>query len=83
MHFLLNLLRIKGLYMFRALIAHPQEVLHKGNLVYCVGVMSVGCTRIMVEMMSDTPVPLYYAAPEVEWNWCLLHQFHSNSGAAN
>jgi hypothetical protein len=24
MQFLLNLLRIKGLYMFRALLAHPQ-----------------------------------------------------------
>jgi hypothetical protein len=28
MHFLFNLLRIKGLYMFRALLAHPQEALH-------------------------------------------------------
>jgi hypothetical protein len=26
---LFNLLRIKGLYMFRALLAHPQETLHK------------------------------------------------------
>jgi hypothetical protein len=43
MHFLFNLLRIKGLYMFQALLAHPQEVLHKWNLVYCV--MSVGCTQ--------------------------------------
>jgi hypothetical protein len=31
MHFLLNLLRIKGLYMFRALLAHPQEALHSGT----------------------------------------------------
>jgi hypothetical protein len=46
MHFLFSLLRIKGLYMFRALLAHPQEVLHKRQLVYCVRVMSVGCTRI-------------------------------------
>jgi hypothetical protein len=44
MHFLFNLLRIKGLYMFRALLAHPQEVLHQRHLVYCVSVMSVGCT---------------------------------------
>jgi hypothetical protein len=29
MHFSLNLLRTKGLYMFRALPAHPQEALHK------------------------------------------------------
>jgi hypothetical protein len=28
MHFLFSLLRIKGLYMFRALLAHLQEVLH-------------------------------------------------------
>jgi hypothetical protein len=28
MHFSLNLLRIKGLYMFRALVALPQEALH-------------------------------------------------------
>jgi retron-type reverse transcriptase len=27
MHFSFNLLRIKGLYMFRALLAHPQEAL--------------------------------------------------------
>jgi hypothetical protein len=29
--------------MFRTLLAHPQEVLHKRYLVYCVRVMSVGC----------------------------------------
>jgi hypothetical protein len=29
MQFLFNLLKIKGLYMFRALLAHPQEALHK------------------------------------------------------
>jgi hypothetical protein len=48
---LFSLLRIKGLYMFRALLAHPQEVLHKQHLVYCVRVMSVGCTRIEVELV--------------------------------
>jgi hypothetical protein len=52
MHFLLNLLRIKGLYMFRALLAHLQEAVHKRHLVYCVHVMSVGCTRIGVELQS-------------------------------
>jgi hypothetical protein len=44
MHFLFNLLRIKGLYMFRALLAHPQDSLHKRPSVYFVCVMSVGCT---------------------------------------
>jgi hypothetical protein len=34
MHFLFNLLRIKSLHMFRALLAHGQEVLHKRHLVY-------------------------------------------------
>jgi hypothetical protein len=42
-HFLLNLLRIKGLYMFRTLFAHHQEELHKRHLVYCMRVMSVDC----------------------------------------
>jgi hypothetical protein len=50
MHFLFILLRIKGLYMFQALLAHPQESLHKQHLVYCVHVMSVGCTRIDVPL---------------------------------
>jgi hypothetical protein len=43
MHFLFSL-RIKDLYMFRALLAHPQDSLHKWHFVYCV--MSLGCTRI-------------------------------------
>jgi hypothetical protein len=30
--------------MFRALLADPQEALHKRHLVYCVHVMSVGRT---------------------------------------
>jgi hypothetical protein len=32
MHFLLNVLRIQGLYMFVALLAHPQEALQKKAL---------------------------------------------------
>jgi hypothetical protein len=32
MHFLFSLLRIKDLYMFRALLAYPQEALHKRHL---------------------------------------------------
>jgi hypothetical protein len=30
---------LKGLYMFRTLLSHPQEALHKRNLVYCVRIM--------------------------------------------
>jgi hypothetical protein len=43
--------------MFRALHAHPQEVLHKRHLVYCVRVMSVSCIRIGVEIQAG-----------LEWN---------------
>jgi membrane protein CcdC involved in cytochrome C biogenesis len=57
MHFLFSLLRIKGLYMFRALLAHPQEALHKRYLVYCVLVMSVGCARIGVEPNAVSSAP--------------------------
>jgi hypothetical protein len=44
-----NLLRIKGLYMFRALLTHPQEALNKRHLVYCVRIMSVGVGTVAVE----------------------------------
>jgi hypothetical protein len=54
MHFSFSLLRIKGLYMFRALLAHPQEFPHKRHLVYCVRDMSVGCTRIEVPLETCT-----------------------------
>jgi hypothetical protein len=35
MRVLYNLLGIKGLFMFRALLAHSQEALNKLHLVYC------------------------------------------------
>jgi hypothetical protein len=44
-HFLFILLRINGLDMFRALLADPQEALHKRQLIYCLCVLSVDCTR--------------------------------------
>jgi hypothetical protein len=37
--FVFSLLRIKGLYMFRALLAHLQEALRKRHLAYCVRVL--------------------------------------------
>jgi hypothetical protein len=46
MQFSFNLLRIKDLYMFRALLALPQEVLHKRHLVHCVRIMSVAVPRL-------------------------------------
>jgi hypothetical protein len=42
-HFLFILLRIKGLYMFRALLSHHQKALHKRHLVYCVRIMQFHC----------------------------------------
>jgi hypothetical protein len=85
-HFLFSLLRIKGLYMFRELLAHPQEVLHKRHLVYCERVMSVGCyqdwsgagvsdtrsTPIGVELVFPTPGPLqsWYSQQQVMLGTC-------------
>jgi hypothetical protein len=51
MHFSFNLLRIKSLYMFRALLAHPQEPLHKRHLVYCVH-MSAGCAGLVAVKLT-------------------------------
>jgi hypothetical protein len=56
MHFLSSLLRIMGLYMFRALLTGD-----KGHLVYCVRVMSVGCTGIKVELVFQFNQLTYHA----------------------
>jgi hypothetical protein len=66
MNILFSLLRIKGLYVFRALLAHPQEALHKQHLVYCVRVMSVACTRIGVEHARNIQCTACVAPPEEE-----------------
>jgi hypothetical protein len=39
MHISFSLLRIKGLYMFRALLAYPQEALHNRHLLFYVRIM--------------------------------------------
>jgi hypothetical protein len=49
-------LRMKGFYMFRALLAHLQEALHKRHSVYCVCVMSIGSTRIGMELVQPTDI---------------------------
>jgi hypothetical protein len=56
MRFSFSSLRIKGLYMFRALLADPQEALHKRHLICCVRVMSVG--RTMIGVGTPILVPL-------------------------
>jgi hypothetical protein len=33
--------------MFRALLAHPQEALHKRHLVKCARIMSVDCDTVI------------------------------------
>jgi hypothetical protein len=38
--------------MFRALLVHLQEALHNRHLVYGVRVISVGCTKIGVELQT-------------------------------
>jgi hypothetical protein len=52
MRFSFNLLSIKGLYIFQALLALPQEALHKRHLVYCVRtcIMSVFCGTVAVKL---------------------------------
>jgi hypothetical protein len=57
MHFSFSLLRIKDLYMFRALFAHPQEA-HKRRLVYCVRVMSVDCSTVAVNLVHEKCIAL-------------------------
>jgi hypothetical protein len=46
LNFSFNALRIKGIYIFRVLLAHLQEALHKRHFVHCVRVMSAGCGRL-------------------------------------
>jgi hypothetical protein len=58
-HILLNLLWIKDLYIFRALLAHLPKALHKRDLVYYVRVMSVGC----YQGWSGTTRSIFCAAP--------------------
>jgi hypothetical protein len=68
MHVLLTLLRIKGLNMFRALLAHLQEALKKRNLVHCVRVMSVGCYQVQP---TDTTRTQYnkFRLRCASWRW--------------
>jgi hypothetical protein len=47
--FVIQFIDHQSLYMFRALLAHPQEVLHKQHLVYCISIISVGCVTVAVK----------------------------------
>jgi hypothetical protein len=50
MHFSFNLLRIKGFYVFRALLAYSQEALHKRHLVRACVLCQLAATRVGVEL---------------------------------
>jgi hypothetical protein len=58
MHFLFSLLGIKGLYMFRTLLAHPQEALHNDTWYIACVLCQLAATGIGVELVSKTPLPL-------------------------
>jgi hypothetical protein len=68
MHFPFNLLRIKGPYMFRALLAAPQEVLHKRHLVCCVRIMSDGSATTAVKLQFQCSKHVEALdSQEIEW----------------
>jgi hypothetical protein len=73
MRFLINLLRMKSLYMFRALLARPKEALHKCHLLYCMRVMSVNCTRIGVKLVQPTDITCMQYTKchlwSISWGW--------------
>jgi hypothetical protein len=73
MHFLFSLLRIKGCYMFRALLAHPQEALKKQHFVYCVRVMSIGCTSSTPILVQPTDITRTHYTKcrlcSIFWGW--------------
>jgi hypothetical protein len=69
MKFAFSLLRIKDLYMFRALLAHPQEVLHKQHFVYCRRIMSVGCAIVPQSTESVCTQYTKYLLCNACWGW--------------
>jgi hypothetical protein len=67
-----NLLWFNSLYMFRTLLAHLQEALHKQQLVYRVRIMSVGCyhsnpgSNQQTSHARNIPIVFCAAPPEDE-----------------
>jgi hypothetical protein len=81
MHFLFNLLRIKGLYMYRAVLAHPQVVLHNSTWYIAFVSCLLAAARVGVELCSTPTLvaanrhnthPIYRSGTE----------FHSNPGSS-
>jgi hypothetical protein len=78
MHFLFNLLRIKGLYMFRELLVHPQEALKWNDITRmqypkCRSLMSIvtiETTQLLAVYNAITtivPALQIYSAFTKEW----------------
>jgi hypothetical protein len=45
--------------MFRALLAHPQEALHKGHLVHCLRTISVSCGTVAIFTVAVSLQPCH------------------------
>jgi hypothetical protein len=60
--------------MYQALLADPQEALHKRHLVYCMRVMSVACTRFGVELMPHFSEILLSCYCQSEFMVCIVFQ---------
>jgi hypothetical protein len=73
MHFSFDLLRIKGLYMFRALLAHPQQVMHKRHLVYCVHMSVCASPPEDEQVMLETCRGIWFS---INWMKSASRWFH-------
>jgi hypothetical protein len=61
--------------MFRALLAHPQEVVHKRNLVECVRITSVGCGTFAVLTSHARNIPNAVCVAAAENEQVMLETF--------
>jgi hypothetical protein len=66
--------------MFRALFVHPQEALNKRHLVYCVRIVSGGCTGIGVELVCVMSVGCTGIGVELVCYVSWLHRDWSGTG---
>jgi hypothetical protein len=84
MQFLFNLVRIKGLYMFRALPAHSQEAPHNGTWHLACVLCQLTAGRFEVGVVTQAELGILSACyvswllPGLEWNWCVQQQFLYN-----
>jgi hypothetical protein len=58
-NFLFNLLRIKGFYMFRGLLVHPQEALHKRHKARYPLYKRLGGTGPVLGCAITSPPPVF------------------------